>query len=44
MIQNLKKTYFEKCRAVNRLYLGLEPNEKFGLLGFKAQEKQQHSK
>ena len=38
MIIGLKKTFFVCCgrnvRAVNRLYLGLEPNEKFGLLGF----------
>ena len=39
-IEGLKKTYFScRCkashvRAINNLYLGLEPNEKFGLLGF----------
>jgi ABC-type multidrug transport system ATPase subunit len=38
-VNNLTKTYFFWCckknvRAVNHLYLGLEPNEKFGLLGF----------
>ena len=37
-IINLTKTYFKCCkkslRAVNNLYLGLEANEKFGLLGF----------
>ena len=37
-IINLTKTYFKCCkkslRAVNNLYLGLESNEKFGLLGF----------
>ena len=34
----LKKTYWQCCkknvRAINNLYLGLENNEKFGLLGF----------
>ena len=38
IIHNLKKTYWVCCgknvRAVNRLYLGLEAKEKFGLLGF----------
>ena len=38
IIENLNKTFFVCCgknhKAVNRLYLGLEPNEKFGLLGF----------
>ena len=38
VIENLKKTYWVCCgknvKAVNRLYLGLEANEKFGLLGF----------
>ena len=38
IIQNLKKTYWVCCgknvHAINRLYLGLEANEKFGLLGF----------
>ena len=38
-VENLTKTYLNFCcqknvRAVNHLYLGLEPNEKFGLLGF----------
>ena len=37
-ISELKKTFFVCCgknvRAINNLYLGLEPNEKFGLLGF----------
>ena len=37
-IIGLKKTYWVCCkknvRAVNNLYLGLENNEKFGLLGF----------
>ncbi len=37
-ISNLSKTYFHCCgknnRAVRNLYLGLESNEKFGLLGF----------
>ena len=41
-IAGLKKTFFVCCkccggshvRAINNLYLGLEPNEKFGLLGF----------
>ena len=41
-IVGLKKTFFVCCkccggshvRAINNLYLGLEPNEKFGLLGF----------
>ena len=38
-IVNLTKTYISCCgkrkvRAINNLYLGLEPNEKFGLLGF----------
>ena len=37
-IEGLKKTYWFCCkknvRALNDLYLGLEPNEKFGLLGF----------
>ena len=37
-ISGLKKTFFVCCgknvRAINNLYLGLEPNEKFGLLGF----------
>ena len=39
-IEGLKKTFFScRCkgshvRAINNLYLGLEPNEKFGLLGF----------
>ena len=37
-IEGLYKTYFNCCkknvRVVNNLYLGLEPNEKFGLLGF----------
>ena len=37
-IEGLCKTYFYCCkrnvRVVNNLYLGLEPNEKFGLLGF----------
>ena len=38
VIRNLQKTFFVCCgkhvRAVNKLYLGLEANEKFGLLGF----------
>ena len=37
-IEGLYKTFFNCCtknvRVVNNLYLGLEPNEKFGLLGF----------
>ena len=37
-ITGLKKTYWMCCkrniRAINNLYLGLENNEKFGLLGF----------
>ena len=37
-IKALKKTYWMCCskniRAINNLYLGLENNEKFGLLGF----------
>ena len=39
-IVGLQKTFFACCgrgthvRAINNLYLGLEPNEKFGLLGF----------
>ena len=37
-IRGIRKTFFNFCgknvRAVNNLYLGLEPNEKFGLLGF----------
>jgi ABC-type multidrug transport system ATPase subunit len=37
-IEGLHKTFFNCCkknvRVVNNLYLGLEPNEKFGLLGF----------
>ena len=37
-ITGLRKTFFNCCgknvRAINNLYLGLEPNEKFGLLGF----------
>ena len=37
-ISGLRKTFFVCCgknvRAINNLYLGLEPNEKFGLLGF----------
>ena len=38
-VENLTKTYLNMCcqknvRAVDHLYLGLEPNEKFGLLGF----------
>ena len=38
-ISGLTKTFFSCCgrrnvRAINNLYLGLEPNEKFGLLGF----------
>ena len=37
-ITNLTKTFFFCCgknvRAINNLNLGLEPNEKFGLLGF----------
>ena len=38
-IIGLRKTFFSFCarrnvRAINNLYLGLEPNEKFGLLGF----------
>ena len=37
-IKGIRKTFFNCCdknvRAVNNLYLGLEPNEKFGLLGF----------
>ena len=38
-IVNLTKTYISCCgkrkvRAINNLYLGLDPNEKFGLLGF----------
>ena len=37
-ISKLRKTFFVCCgknvRAINNLYLGLEPNEKFGLLGF----------
>ena len=40
VISQLRKTFFvcscskKNLRAVNDLYLGLEPNEKFGLLGF----------
>ena len=37
-IEGLKMTYYHCCkkpvRAINNLYLGLEANEKFGLLGF----------
>ena len=37
-IEGLYKTFYGCCsknvRVVNNLYLGLEPNEKFGLLGF----------
>ena len=37
-IEGLQKTFFFCCkknvRIINNLYLGLEPNEKFGLLGF----------
>ena len=38
-IVGLVKTFYSCCgrrnvRAINHLYLGLEPNEKFGLLGF----------
>ena len=38
-ISGLVKTFYSCCgrrnvRAINKLYLGLEPNEKFGLLGF----------
>ena len=38
-ISGLVKTFYSCCgrnnvRAINNLYLGLEPNEKFGLLGF----------
>ena len=37
-IVGLQKTFWHCChknvRAINQLYLGLEPNEKFGLLGF----------
>ena len=37
-IKGIRKTFFYCCeknvRAINNLYLGLEPNEKFGLLGF----------
>ena len=38
-ISGLDKTFYSCCgrnnvRAINNLYLGLEPNEKFGLLGF----------
>ena len=38
-ISGLIKTFYGCCgcknvRAINNLYLGLEPNEKFGLLGF----------
>ena len=37
-IVGLQKTFWHCChknvRAINKLYLGLEPNEKFGLLGF----------
>ena len=37
-ISGLTKTFYFCCkknlRTVNNLYLGLEPNEKFGLLGF----------
>ena len=39
-ITGLRKTFFscfccgQNVRAINNLYLGLEPNEKFGLLGF----------
>ena len=38
-ITGLVKTFYSCCgrrnvRAINNLYLGLEPNEKFGLLGF----------
>ena len=37
-IKGIRKTFYNFCgknvRAVNSLYLGLEPNEKFGLLGF----------
>ena len=37
-IEGLYKTFFNCCkknvRVVNNLFLGLEPNEKFGLLGF----------
>ena len=39
IIVGLVKTYYSCCcgknvRAINNLHLGLEPNEKFGLLGF----------
>ena len=37
-IKGIRKTFYNFCgknvRAINDLYLGLEPNEKFGLLGF----------
>jgi ABC-type multidrug transport system ATPase subunit len=37
-IEGLRKTFWFCCkknvRAVNNIFLGLEPNEKFGLLGF----------
>ena len=37
-IKGIRKTFFNCCeknvRAINNLYLGLEANEKFGLLGF----------
>ena len=38
-IKGLRKTFYSFCgnrniRAINNLYLGLEQNEKFGLLGF----------
>ena len=38
-ISGVVKTFYSCCgrrnvRAINNLYLGLEPNEKFGLLGF----------
>ena len=37
-IEGLKKTFWFCCkknlRAINNLFIGLEPNEKFGLLGF----------
>ena len=42
-IEGLSKTFFLCCqknvRAVDNLYLGLEANEKFGLLGFNSSGK-----
>ena len=47
-IEGLIKTFFVCCgrnvRAINNLYLGLEQNEKFGLLGFNGSGKTLHLK